>query len=518
MNKGKFIYLFCEIIIIYLCYCNFLIEAQGTPEWFSLGGGQRVFRFGHIAGFTNVPHESWGDRRMVIWSGQRENYAVSGASLVFNYGKRVWVDEATNDGSSDPANWPDPRLKVAYVPIQKTSLYLPSLPDNFTLENITIDENATDSHRYLFNFSPFEEGTSQIFVYGGLRGLPTKEINLFNMVTGEWDNTPFTQDPSNITDHFDVPTAGASAVFDGDDTVWLFGGKGEIVQSNFVSRVSLSQKRIYAVNLTNLGGPIPSSRWGHVAALYNKERMYIFGGRRQFTDEAPRILGDVFIFNTTNTGWIPIGTANNNKPAARSFASSAVSHDGQRWYIYGGVDDTNPAAPIYYDDLYSLTFSSGTWQQITPTGTGPTTGRAEHTMVPLYLYDRDNFDELVEESYIIYGGRDSTGAVLGDIFKLQFLGKANGLGDGDGILPGEESSSLPFVDDGEPSLSTVETGEGDGTDNTALIAALATTIPCCVLCIVCCLIIACAALIVAYTLHMKKVIKKMAQQEGAELS
>eukprot|EP01090_Pellita_catalonica_P019230 TRINITY_DN644_c0_g3_i2.p1 TRINITY_DN644_c0_g3~~TRINITY_DN644_c0_g3_i2.p1 ORF type:complete len:519 (+),score=71.69 TRINITY_DN644_c0_g3_i2:52-1608(+) len=508
-------------------FAIFNVALAVDARWFNLGISEVNFAFRHAAGFSSIPNE-WGDRRMVCFSGQQENYALSKKVTQFNYGLRQWQVNATYD-ADDAAFageiWPQPRTFSAKALITTTTLYNPPLPDyEPNNPNITYVPDVNRTKPYAYEMAALEQGDSLLYLYGGLvGGFASKEIRILNLTSGLWLDQTFSEvgtDPNHIS----FPTSGATAVYDGVRTIYIYGGRYELFQISFISKVDIISNTVTGIDVDS-GPAVPSARWGHVAAHSSVSggRMYVFGGRHQPGEGAPEILGDVQIFDYGDEEWksVPSQTQN-NAPSARSFMSAEVSPDGAYWIIFGGVDDSNPNNKVYFNDVHRLRFSNGAFEevQIVQSPDSPS-NRAEMQMVPLFLYNRTTLSksDVIEESYLFFGGRDPSGTALGDVYKLQFTGLASGGGDGDGELPPILGSSSGDFSFSEPSFSTIETGSvSDGDDNTLLIILLSTLIPCCVICCCIILILICIILVVAYMLYMIRRIKKIAAEEGAELT
>lgn len=249
-------------------------------------------------------------------------------------------------------------------------------------------------------------------------------------------------DPTDTDPNHNLfPSEGASVTTSDTGEFLVFGGRGLVVQLNFITRYNVTMDPTgagagdgegnctYEAVRASSGTPPPRSRWGHVSTFWRDPdtgfgHLFGHGGRFQPSPtDAPLLFADTFVFDLDAEEWLELRLLDaDQRPERRSFHSAVTNREGDKWVIYGGLDDTNPTDIVYYSDVFVLIFDREfiIWKRLEATG-DPALARAQHSMVPLFFADTtlgaltDN-----EEGYLIFGGTTPEGAATNNVAKLNF--------------------------------------------------------------------------------------------------
>jgi hypothetical protein len=177
-----------------------------------------------------------------------------------------------------------------------------------------------------------------------------------------------------------------------ESTVVLFGGEG--------TGGSLGDTWTYdGSRWTQSSAAGPPARSGHaMTTVYH--RAAVFGGRATApgTDGGASLLGDTWAYDGTTWALQSVRST----PSARYGSAIAVQQHTLTGYgvLFGGLAADGLQADVW--ELWPL--MGGTWASYTATGPSPRSG---HAMATLGTTAADN-------GVVLFGGRDATGALLGD--------------------------------------------------------------------------------------------------------
>ena len=415
-------------------------------------------RFGIQGSLLNSEHVAgWfaARRTMTTFGGLNQLGAFVKSLRVFDYGTKSWVED-TELADTDPLS----RRRSGAA------------------------GNGAESAMLLYGGSEFIGPVSSV-LWVDYQTQTLNQLTCTNVDSGS-------SDPN----HNLFPSEGASvAATDSDGEFLVFGGRGIVVQLNFITRyvisVSGSDNCTYESVRASSGSPPPSSRWGHVAAFWrdpSSDVAYLFGHGGRFqpsSTDAPVLFSDTFVFDLDAEEWLDLRVLDpEQQPSRRSFHSAVKNRDGDKMVIYGGLDDTDPSNVVYYSDAFVLIFNSGfvVWKRLIPSG-DPPVARAKHTMVPLFFADTtigavtDN-----EEGYLVFGGTTDGGVAINNLAKLNF-----------GAL------NLPPLPEG-----------GDDDDDPTVAIVLGVILPFCCLLV---LLLLCLATLVAGLLTWRGMVKRKIRQK-----
>jgi hypothetical protein len=135
---------------------------------------------------------------------------------------------------------------------------------------------------------------------------------------------PVSHDVTTIATTLPSPRMFTSAVWDGGEFVYIFGGE-QSWHGNYLDQVL--RFNVTDESISVLPVVLPSARMG-TSAIWNGRYAYIFGGY----SGSPRI--EIFAFDPLTNSLFQVG----NLPASGGYWASAV-WDGRFGYIFGGYDD-----------------------------------------------------------------------------------------------------------------------------------------------------------------------------------
>ena len=140
-----------------------------------------------------------------------------------------------------------------------------------------------------------------------------------------------------------------SAVVDNETTqMIIFGGFQQGNRTNQTSIYNFTTNQWENIEIAP-GQPMPCSRSGHSASIYNGN-MYVFGGKNDDSEK----LNDLWVYNIAEKRWVEIG-ATGNIPFERSGHSSDIFDD--HLVIFGGIWDVTKEL----NDMHLYKFSDNTW-------------------------------------------------------------------------------------------------------------------------------------------------------------
>lgn len=373
------------------------LSLAGTPAWTQIlpTGGPPVPRWEHVAVYDPVRHA------MIVHGGVDVNFAELGDVWTLSLGGAPAWTELTPTGGPPPAG---------------------------------------EGHAAIYD--PIGD---RVVLFGGQSPIMTDEVWSLSLAgTPAWnDLTPASAGPSARAQHTAIydPTGERMVVFGGTDhldqdfhtshlsdtwTLSLAGtpawgqlvapSPGALRRHSAIYRPASDQMLIFGFSsgvwayspsatpnwslLAPAGAP-PSPRSGH-SATYDpvRDRMIVFGGP---------LVGGNEVWELTFSGiptWnqlAPLGTP----PGVRSQHSAIYDPAGDRMLVFGGSSSST-----YYNDLWQLDLAgTPTWTLLAPGGTAPS-ARAAHSAI----YDPAG------PRMLVYGGRASSGTVLGDLHSLSLSG------------------------------------------------------------------------------------------------
>jgi len=144
------------------------------------------------------------------------------------------------------------------------------------------------------------------------------------------------------------------------ENLYLFGGYSGHQFSNSMYVLNLAKEPLQC-SLVKSSGDVPTGRSAHIGAVYDK-RFYIFGGWDGLNQN-----NDFYVFNFDTTSWSRICSAN-PLPNPRCSHTVSVSHTRKAMYIFGGYGGK---ARSYLNDLWSFSFDTQTWTQLSCKGDVP---------------------------------------------------------------------------------------------------------------------------------------------------
>ncbi|MCC6574741.1 MAG: choice-of-anchor D domain-containing protein [Planctomycetes bacterium] len=225
-------------------------------------------------------------------------------------------------------------------------------------------------------------GTPRMIMYGGWLG--TANSTITNQVwqlslaagTGTWTNitpAPAGGQPGGRANH--------AAVFDATgNRMVIFGGQTSAAFVNTVYALSLGGSPAWSLQATS--GTAPSIRMGMSYSFHpSTRRLVIMGGYNGSTT-----FSDMFYLNLATNAWSSQGGA---IPPKRYYNSMVYDAANDRMVMYGGFDTAA------LSDLWSFSFASSTWTQITPTVALPQT-RWAHAAI----WDVDGARMVVSGGYV----------------------------------------------------------------------------------------------------------------------
>lgn len=141
----------------------------------------------------------------------------------------------------------------------------------------------------------------------------------------------------------------------------------------------------------------PNAVYG-MSAVYddNNEVIILFGG----SDDTDAALAETWAFDASNDTWTQL--APTNSPPVRTYSQMVYTGTGTNTeiYLFGGNDGTT-----HYNDVWR--YDGSNWAQVSTSGTPPV-ARTHHAIA----YDSNN------DTILLFGGRDATGALLADTWQL----------------------------------------------------------------------------------------------------
>eukprot|EP00761_Pharyngomonas_kirbyi_P009725 gb/GECH01009743.1/.p1 GENE.gb/GECH01009743.1/~~gb/GECH01009743.1/.p1 ORF type:complete len:450 (+),score=88.27 gb/GECH01009743.1/:1-1350(+) len=215
-----------------------------------------------------------------------------------------------------------------------------------------------------------------------------------------------------------APRYGHSAVLMDDGQIVIFGGWRKRDNQSFQDIWMLNTHTLEWHPIPINGDLRPQPRGGHSAVLIstsnvsssttrstapeiNDGLMYIFGGQN-----ALAILGDLFIFDTTQQYWYQPNTAKGSPPCPRSQHCCFTYQDGV--YVLFGHDGFGRM----FDDMHRFDVEDETWQSVTTTGSRPPAiGASSASTVVL---DRDDGESFL----VMFGGRRYSYYYVNETFLL----------------------------------------------------------------------------------------------------
>lgn len=275
-----------------------------------------------------------------------------------------------------------------------------------------------------FHSAVLDSATNKMIVFGGLPSPAISggmqnlndvwRLNLANLTTLSWTRV-------NPTGAAPAPRVGHTAVYDSSSNRMIVFGGGE-------GRSSPCANDVWALeNANGSGGAAawvelsptgnaPPARMQH-GSVYDPSTntMIVYGGQDCFHT----VFSDVWVLSNANgvsgtPTWRQLNPAGGG-PGAREI-TGGVTYDPTNnvLMVFGGVSDSS-----FLNDVWVLSNANGqggtpTWTQLSPSGTLPT-ARVDHSTT----YDP------VTNSITLFGGENSTGALLSDVW---ILSNANGLG------------------------------------------------------------------------------------------
>lgn len=185
----------------------------------------------------------------------------------------------------------------------------------------------------------------------------TDKIHYLNMRTMSWSVIRTRGDQVMIRDEH-------TGVVDAESTsMIIFGGFQSGERTNQTSIYNFTTNMWENVTIPN-GQPVPCSRSGHSASIYNG-MMYIFGGKNDSSEK----LNDLWVFNIAEKKWVQI-EAEGDEPFERSGHSSAIFDDYLA--IFGGIWDVTKEL----NDLHLYSFANNNWITVQASANSPTIGRS----------------------------------------------------------------------------------------------------------------------------------------------
>ena len=188
----------------------------------------------------------------------------------------------------------------------------------------------------------------RMYLFGGEQGGVHNDLRYFDLEAASPDFV-------TVSPNGTLPTARTwhTAVVDGNDVMWVFGGSSSGGYLNDLWRIDLQASSPTWEELTPSAGP--SARRDHTAVISSTGRMVIFGG----TDGVR--LNDAWYIDlrATSLAWTqlnPVSTA----PPTRKFHRSVLSSKGEMWTVGG---DTGELSELWYAEALSPE-----WLEVSATG------------------------------------------------------------------------------------------------------------------------------------------------------
>lgn len=169
------------------------------------------------------------------------------------------------------------------------------------------------------------------------------------------------------------PRARAGATSDGNNSVWVFGGRWrDSGTGNYTLRNDTWQWTKAGgwaqVDDGTTGGP--KGRSSTVLGVdITTGFLWLHGGNASNNGLAFAPLGDVWFLDPNFGGW-QIFKTSGAAPVARIMHAGTVTRDGKYLVIFGG-GDANAFQGPFFSDTWRLDLKTGTWTQIATTGTKP---------------------------------------------------------------------------------------------------------------------------------------------------
>ena len=258
---------------------------------------------------------------------------------------------------------------------------------------------------------------SDIFVFGGGYEEGTyNDLWRLNTVESRWEE---------LEQKGPVPSERTlySAAHHGD-ALWVWGGgRGQTdpVRDTHVYRFDASS---LAWEITPSKGELIQPRQGH-AMVYSEGSLLVHGGMQEET-----LLDDLFQFNLATSEWKEIRSMG-SKPEARAAHSAVVVPPSSGAQICGMIIFGGLAIAGALNDFWCLNLKSFVWGRLEYLGKPPAP-RLDHSMclcvspsdqkapsceAALTLASGDSLKKHI--SIVVFGGMDTTGTVLKDVFCLK---------------------------------------------------------------------------------------------------
>jgi len=149
-------------------------------------------------------------------------------------------------------------------------------------------------------------------------------------------------------------------------------------------------------------GPDPGSHAGH-SAIYDpvRDRMVVYGG-----GDGGSLLDQVWVLSFASGTWVQLAPAGSTPPAR---ANHTAIYDSlrDRMVVFGGID----GAGSFHRDVWALALATTTWDEIVPTTPLPTM-----RTVASAVYDKPR------DRMLMFGGYDGVTGDTNDLWSLNFTG------------------------------------------------------------------------------------------------
>lgn len=182
-------------------------------------------------------------------------------------------------------------------------------------------------------------------------------------------------------------------------------------------------------------GPLPVARCGHVAVVVDKihefgtELVVIHGG----VNKQKRALDDLLVLQVEDQEWLPLKPASIG-PAARAFHTACAV--GKDVYVFGGHVYVPEARRLHqFNDLWAIDTNTWEWyrQEASPDGPIPSPR------------DRSSMVALDARRLLVYGGADSQGRKLNDLWIYDIQDQSWSEVTVHGVKPSPRCSSAVFI-------------------------------------------------------------------------
>jgi hypothetical protein len=168
-----------------------------------------------------------------------------------------------------------------------------------------------------------------------------------------------------------------------NNKIYIFGGYDE--KHNRLNEVYVFDPETMAWKKVTTNGTPPSERYFHSACALGSE-IYIFGGDTQdLADKSIKIMNDLHVLDTATLKWHKVNTEN-APPPRRNHSSTIV---GELMFVFGGFDGNNRLADIHVLDTATLR-----WEKFAPAPGRSPKPRSSHSATA------------IDDRIFIHGGYD----------------------------------------------------------------------------------------------------------------